>query len=227
MNPNPPFIRTPDMVPLGFISGGATKAEFEAFANQMADKIVSEQERNDAADVMTQGLKLLNDRHHKEALACFRRGLKVFKRLVNRGHAEFACDLAEAHYDTGEGFFCNAKYEGCVASNDAAIRLWQELVKAGQNEYEIHIAYALSTNADALYRLNQFEESLTVVEESIRRFRQSCEADPNPAWRRDAAGVINMRGRILGRLGRVKEAAESCREAAELRDAVDTKSTGA
>ncbi len=169
MNPNPPFIQTPDMVPLGFISGGATKAEFEAFANQMADKIVSEQERNDAADVMTQGLKLLHDRHHKEALACFRRGLKVFKRLVNRGHAEFACDLAEAHYDTGEGFFHNAKYEGCVASNDAAIRLWQELVNAGQSEYEIHIAYALSTNADALYRLNRFKESLTVVEESIRQ----------------------------------------------------------
>jgi tetratricopeptide (TPR) repeat protein len=222
MNNNTQPNQTSGREPYGFLSGNATKAELEAFANQMADKIVSERERNKAADVMTQGLKLLHDRHHKEALSCFRRGLKVFKRLVSDGHAEYACDLAEAHYDIGETFFCTGKHEGCVASNDAAIRLWQGLVKAGQSEYEIHIPFALSTNADALLLLNRFGEALTVVEESIRSFRQVCDANPNPQWNRDLARVINLRARILGRLGRVREAAESCREAAALRDAVDT-----
>ena len=101
------------------------------------------------------------------------------------------------------------------------------LVASGHSEHEVQIAYALSTNADALLFLNRFNEALTVVDESIHHFRQACGADPNPHWNQDLAGVINLRGRILGRLGRVREAAESCREAAELRDAVDKDSAQA
>jgi tetratricopeptide (TPR) repeat protein len=224
MNPNSQQNQTPDRVPLGFISGNATEAEHEAFANQMADKIVTEHQRDKAVDVMKQGLKLLTDHRNKEALTYFRRGLKVFKRLVADGHAEYTCDVAESHYEIGEAFFRAGNHEKCVASNDTAIRLWRGLVGSGHNEHEIQIAYALSTNADALLFLNRFDEALTVVEESIHHFRQACDADPNPHWNRDLAGVINLRGRILGRLGRVREAAESCREAAELRDGVDRNS---
>ncbi|MGO9609448.1 MAG: hypothetical protein ACLPT4_07405, partial [Verrucomicrobiia bacterium] len=202
MNPNSQQNQKPDRIPLGFISGNATKAEFEAFANQMADKIVSEHERNKAVAVMKRGLKLLADHRHKDALAYFRRGLKVFERLVNSGHEEYICDVAESHYDIGEAFFRAGKHEKCIASNDVAIRLWQGLVNAGQSQHEIQIAYAWSTNADALLFLNRFDEALTVADESILHFRQACDANPSPHWKRDLAQAVNLRGRILGRLGR-------------------------
>jgi hypothetical protein len=174
-----------------------------------------------AAAKIDAGLKLLDERRHEQALVCFQDGLKVFQQLVNEGHHECVGDVALAQHYVGEVFFYTGKFEECIAANEVAIRLWRDLVASGNLAFADDIGYPLSAKAHALFRLHRFDDALKVVDDSIRALRLALATAPNPTTTRDLATVINLRGHILARLGRIQESAQSCREAAQLRDGVD------
>jgi tetratricopeptide (TPR) repeat protein len=175
------------------------------------------------AAAIDSGLKLLDARRYEEALVCFQDGLKVFQQLVNEGHEECAAGVGLAQHYLGEALFYTGKFEECVAANDAAIEAWQRLLASGNSAFADDIAYALSAKADALLHLEQLDDALATVDESIRLVRQVLPKEPRPQIIKDLAKVENLRGIILAKLGRVKEAADACRDAAALRDSVEKR----
>ncbi len=176
--------------------------------------------RDGAVAAARDGLKCIDGDSYKEALERFHESSEIFERLARDGGVESVTDLAQTQYYAGEVLFRLMQYEESVASNDAAINNYRKAVEAGATQYRIDIAYALSTKADALFQLNRFDEALKTVDESIRLYRELMSANPYPEMRKDAARVINHRGKILFRLGRIRESAETCQQAAELRDSV-------
>jgi tetratricopeptide (TPR) repeat protein len=142
---------------------------------------------------------------------------------VNEGHDECVGDVALALHYVGEALFYADRLEECIAANDAAIEAWQSLLASGNLAFADDIAYALSAKADALLHLEQLDDALATVDESIRLFRQVLPKEPRPQIIKDLAKVENLRGIILAKLGRVKEAADACRDAAALRDGVEKR----
>ncbi len=154
----------------------------------------------------------MNLGRQKDALESLHEALLTVERLVSSGHAEFASDIALGNYNIGEALIRAGQFEEALTHHDLAIRHW------GDSGIWVEVAYSLSSEADALVQLGRFDEALAKSDESIRLFRQVLAAESNPKLTEALATAVNFRGVVLGRLGKVREAAACFREAAELRE---------
>jgi tetratricopeptide (TPR) repeat protein len=167
--------------------------------------------REIAISVMNKGLALMRLGRSEEALACFEQALDGFRRC------ESDEDAARALLNCGELYIRQGRLAEALAAYDESLAGWEAVSSDEPDDAMADHAYALYGKADVLHRVERYGEALDLSDRSIALHRAVVKHANGPRERNTLAEAVNLRGHILTRLGRTKEAQESFHEAAKLK----------
>lgn len=112
-------------------------------------------------------------------------------------------DIAAATYTYGEVLMLiptPKRLKQTLYYYNQAIGIWQQLIQQGDDEFIDRIAYALSSKADALYQLGNYQEALTIVDESISLFHRLLKIGKTPRLTEAFSTIENLRKDIQDKL---------------------------
>ena len=167
--------------------------------------------REIGVSVMNRGLALMHLGRNEDALACFEHALDGFRQC--RSNKDIACALINC----GDLYFRQERLDEALAALEESVDILEPESAVEPDASRGDYAYALSSRADVLQTLGRLNDALDSSDRSIVVLRAVVSNVNNPPERRDLAKSINLRGHILNKLGRTKEAQECFREAAELK----------
>jgi len=168
-----------------------------------------------AISVMNKGLALMRLGNSEEALACFERALDGFRR------SESNEDAARALLNCGELYIRQGRLDAALAAYNEALASWEAVIDDEPDGTMADYAYTLYGKADVLHCLERYGEALDLTDRSIALHRAVLKHANGPSERETMAVAVNLRGHILTKMGRSKEAQECFREAAQLKGKVD------
>jgi tetratricopeptide (TPR) repeat protein len=163
-----------------------------------------------ATSVMNKGRALMLLERCEEAGDCFDQAIEGFEQCGS------SKDVALVYLNLGSCEARTGSLEGALAWYSHSLYLWQSIIEesdVSKGDY----AYALYGLADVQTKLGHLDEALEACDQAIALQRVIASQTRAPSERENLADTLEVRGNILTKLGRTKEAEECFREAVRLR----------
>lgn len=167
--------------------------------------------REIAVSVMNKGLALMCLGRNDEARVCFERAIDGFEHCGSRD--DFAC----AWLNNAELYIRQKRFAEALPAIDEALTAWETEAGEESDALNADYVYALFCRADVLLNLGHHQEALEFSDRSLTLQHVIVQQGNDPEERANLIEALEVRGSILTKLGRLKEAKECLREAAMLK----------
>jgi tetratricopeptide (TPR) repeat protein len=171
--------------------------------------------REIAISVMNKGLALMRLHRDDEARVSMEHAIDDFERCGDRD------GFARAWLNNAELYIRQKRFTEALPAIDEALAGWEAVAGKKRTSSNADYVYTLYCRADVLLNLRRYQEALEFSDRSLPLQRVIVKRGKDPEELANLIEALEVRGNILTRLGRIKEAESCFREAAKLRGGTD------